>query len=211
MATLDAEFQLVLDRLAQLLLSQDYRQRGKRFYRATDDGWLIIDVQRSSTNDRNNRRFTINLGAASKRLDYAQSRTSQRGLRSMEDCHWRTRIGYVMPLNEDHWWELTRDTAVEGISNDVVRVMEKWGLPALDSVTTDEQLRDIWLRKGSPGLTDVQRLFNLLVLVAELGPPDKLDEVAASLASATRGKPSEHDANAAIARYAPAKSRGTDV
>jgi hypothetical protein len=193
----------VIDQLAELLGREGYRRRGSRFYREIEDGWLLIDLQQSVTNERTRIRFTLNLAVASKRLDRAHGSRSSTGTRLIDETHWRSRIGHVMPINDDWWWQIDDDTNGDELARDVVRSLREWGIPALASHATDSQLRDYWFTGAAAGQTNSQRLTNLLVLVSELGPTDRLDAVAQELAAAARGKPIEHEAQALIRRYAP--------
>jgi hypothetical protein len=65
--------------------------------------------------------------------------------------------------------------------------LEEYGLPQLDKLRNDVAIRDLWLAQRSPGLTEMERLVNLSMLLRDIGPPDQaaattraLKELAAS-------------------------------
>lgn len=51
--------------------------------------------------------------------------------------------------------------------------MKDYGLPELNKLENDVAMRDLWLTQRSPGLTEMERLINLSILLRALGPPDQ--------------------------------------
>jgi hypothetical protein len=53
----------------------------------------------------------------------------------------------------------------------------------------DEELRDLWTSGISPGLTNVQRLRNLSILLNTIGPKDLLEGVIGQLRNISKNDP----------------------
>lgn len=141
--------------------------RERNTFRRSDRGnTALIQVQKSSKSERTRVSFTVNLGVFS-----AAATTGDPPRRpSLEDCHWRERIGFLLPGRRDTWWEVDATTNVDRLKAELVTYLRSYALPVLISYLDDSKLRDLWLSGKSPGLTEFQRLRNLLALLWRLGP-----------------------------------------
>lgn len=176
---------LIQDEIRPLLKKHDFRSRGRVFRRHRDGVWHLIALQKSRKSSARRNIFTFNLGMASERLLHREAVDPVRC--GIADCHWRRRLGHLSPENRDVWWTLEDEASSALAGTQVNRWLEDYGLPELDKLGNDVALRDLWLTKRSPGLTDTERLLNLSILLRDLGPPDEyratieaLKELAAS-------------------------------
>lgn len=148
----------LLGALHQFLKPEGFPKKGSNFILDSADVRLIIQLQKSTSSSADQLRFTINLGAYSKivavRLGYPKERIETA---SEPDCHWRERIGSLLPEKQDKWWKVTSDEDVRRSSQEVIDGLARYGLPALAEVDSTAKLRDLWTKGLSGGVTEMQR------------------------------------------------------
>ncbi len=76
---------------------------------------------------------------------------------TIPDCHWRERIGFLIPDRFDKWWEVNDEHQAQQVGAEIVALLDSVGIPALEAVASTRNLRMLWASGRSPGLTDVQR------------------------------------------------------
>jgi len=123
----------------------------------------------------NNIVFTINVGVISQRIlsFYGQDPSIKKP--DIWETHWRSRIGHLMPENEDVWWSIDQETEFEKLGQSLLGKIETFLLPNLHKIISDTALRDLWLSGKAPSLTDFQRLMFLCILLKQIGPSDLVD------------------------------------
>jgi hypothetical protein len=107
-------------------------------YRFADrDALGVMSFQSSMGKDRDLKRFTINLYAVS-RADRLAVRRREPGQRERRpDTYgalglgWQQRIGMVMPIRRDTWWEIRPDTNPAPVAMEVITAICDFGLPAI--------------------------------------------------------------------------------
>ncbi len=182
-------FQEMLSRwIAPALREQGFSRRGSTFHLREEGNWGMINVQRSQTSTADQVSFTVNLGVASRRLmAFWQQPAEKRP--SVWDCHWRERIGFLLPARQDRWWTIDADTPPHTVAQEVRDATVSLAVPEVRRNLSDEALRDLWLAGRSPGTTDIQRLLYLSVLLQVIGPVERLDAVIAELRAKSAGQP----------------------
>ena len=167
-------FTVLAKRLAVALRPYGFRRRGQTFYRRTDGNWGLINLQKSTSSTRHLVRFTINVGIFSERIG-SPYRAPSGGPPSIWICHYHERIGFLLPVRQDHWWSIGPTTHVDALGDEIERHVIQVAVPEIDRYISDEALRDLWLSGRSPGETDVVRLRNLAVLLNRIGPKEHLE------------------------------------
>jgi hypothetical protein len=81
------------------------RRRGQTFFRREDGNWGLINLQKSTSSTRQLIRFTVNVGIFSERIGSAY-RAPSGGPPRERLCHYRERIGYLLPVRQDYWWTI---------------------------------------------------------------------------------------------------------
>ena len=180
---------LLKDMVGPELKEHGFSKKGPTFYLWCKDNWGLINFQKSSSSTNESITFTVNLGVASSRLLKFFSSVKETGKPSIWDCHWRERLGILLPEHNDKWWVLYRETDLESLHNLLSRNLRELVIPEIARYIGDEQLRDLWLEGKSPGLTNVQRLLYLSVLLKALGPLDYLGPVLEELQRISIGTP----------------------
>jgi hypothetical protein len=155
----------------EALVARGFRHRGNTFRLRLDEVIQIANIQRSRASTRAQVRFFVNLGVASQRLLKRQEVDPQRC--SIEDCHWRDRLLSDDLRSDGDSWVVESTTATR-VAASVSEALLTHGLPRLQSLGSDAAIRDLWLSNKSPGLTRVQRLMNLCLLLKEIGPLTEL-------------------------------------
>jgi hypothetical protein len=183
-------FDDVLKRLSDALSASRFR-RSRNTFRAQDrEAWLVIQVQKSQFSTKESIRFTLNAGICLKTLLRFDARTlgSARRAPVEPDCHVRVRIGELLPDGEDKWWIIDHESEPDGLRRAVISAATDHALPFLQRFGSESRVRDLWLGGKSPGLTELQRLTYLAVLLDKDGPPERLADVFARLDQLRNGR-----------------------
>lgn len=149
----------------------------------------MVAFQRSRSSSGETLQFTVNLGVFCNRI-FAILNNAELATPGMEDCHLWERIGLFLPSKSDKWWSVDGTTDAAVVVTEMWTVLEKAGLPYLLHYLKDENLRDLWLAGGSPGLTEMQRWMNLSALCKTAGWGDCFRTACDQLRAITKGKSS---------------------
>jgi hypothetical protein len=179
-------FAELVKRVGDFLQQRGFEGRGPVFFRVRAGNWALIALQKSQKTSADAIVFTVNVGVVSERLarffsiPLMPNRPPEAG-----EWHWRQRLGFLLPEGLDKWWTIKSNTRIEEVSREVERALEL-ALPEVEKHIRDEFLRDLWLTGRSPGLTEVQRLKNLAVLLKALGPEDRVTPILDELRRVSR-------------------------
>jgi Domain of unknown function (DUF4304) len=109
-------------------------------------------------------RVTVNLGVFSPALDRALGGSV--GEPSEPACHWRERLGFLLPAHADVWWTVSDAAEAAAVAAEISDAIAAVGLSALGQVGSTQALRALWERDVCPGLTEYQRRRYLAALAA---------------------------------------------
>ncbi len=123
----------------------------------------IINFQKSKTSAEDIL-FTINLGVSSSLIRKFQGEDLTQKP-TIEDAHWRIRIGFLLLPKQDFWWKIDKNTITQHIASDVESILETKAIPEIEKHITDENLEEMWLNGISEGLTEFQRYIHLTTLL----------------------------------------------
>jgi hypothetical protein len=154
---------LLSEWITPLLSPRGYRKSGLTYEKDDAEAIVVIGYQRSVHGGACDR-FTVNLGIGSKRLfAFEDQRKSKRT--PVELCHWRMRLGRTLEESSDVWWELCGPEDLAAVGQEQQEILTTRALPLLEKTASDEALRVEWMAGKAPGLTELQRLLNLSVLL----------------------------------------------
>jgi hypothetical protein len=175
-------FKDLVDQIAGALRKRGFARRGTILFHERGENSGLIEFQKSQKTRPEAVLFTVNLGVVSGRLARFFSVPLSRG-RPPEPSkwHWRVRLGFLLPEGQDQWWSLRGGSEVRQVREKIEDALVRLALPEIEEHLRDESLRDLWLTGRSPGLTDVQRLKNLAVLLKALGPEHRLAPILENL------------------------------
>ena len=168
-------FEDLLSRIAARLQERGFARRGSVLFCERGGNFGLIDFQKSQKTSREAVVFTVNLGVVSGKLVRFFSPSKKVGPPArVSDWHWRERLGFLLAEGRDQWWSISAGTDVRRISQTLEDALIRLALPEIERYIGDESLRDLWLARRSPGLTELQRLRNLAVLLQAIGPGHEL-------------------------------------
>lgn len=178
------------------LKSKGWIKKADTFYINKENNWGLINFQKSKKSSPTKILFTINLGVSSSVIrEFNNEDISQKP--SIEKCHWRKRIGLILGQKQDYWWELDNNTILTDLTSEISSVINEVALPEINKHLSDNNLEDLWLNGISDGLTDLQRLICLTILLKIHDSPN-LTTVINELKSYSKGKPYEFIAKSHI-------------
>jgi hypothetical protein len=133
--------------VAPALRSNGYAGSGQNFHRRIGPNWAAVNIQRDRYSTADEVRFTINLGTASTVVRVEDGESPDEPADEVR-CHWRTRLGALIPGHNDTWWTVrTRmpPAKVDELGADVARLLVELAVPALDRMASDEAILATWL------------------------------------------------------------------
>lgn len=143
--------------------TEGFHKAGLSFEKHDVEVITVVNYQRSRDGGTCDR-FTVNLGIASRRLfAFEDPRTGTRT--PVECCHWTMRLGRTLEPPSDAWWELCSAADVPSLGRVHQEFLKAKALPFVSRMASDDALRAEWVANRAPGLTDLQRLLNLAVLL----------------------------------------------
>ncbi|MCP5005142.1 MAG: DUF4304 domain-containing protein [Planctomycetes bacterium] len=178
---------LLKECIKPLLKDNGFSQKGNTFIVQKSDNWGLINFQKSRKSSASEMAFTVNIGITSSRLLNYSSLEIQKP--SIDQCHLRQRLGFLLQERCDQWWTINAETKVSDICEEIKGYISNYALPYIERYLTDETLRDLWLSGQSPGLTEIECLLNLTILLKEIGPIEILNQEVANLRFLSRNKP----------------------
>lgn len=152
------------DELARHLLNQGYSGRGNVLYRRSRSGWSVVAYIEHHKNTARDFDITLLVGTASSVL--LRFFDPERGdfRPSLDQLHWSQRIGHLMGLGRDKWWNLQERLDTAELWNEIVDAIDHFGLPALLLHESDEQLIASWARGEPCGLNLPWMLLHCVIL-----------------------------------------------
>jgi Domain of unknown function (DUF4304) len=187
MAMVAEAYGLLLAGLTNELKGRGFSRQGSSFYLRKGNNWGLINFQKSTKSTADSILFTVNLGVASERLRRFFS-GQKAELPGVSACHWSMRLGFLQ-AGRDKWWTVDRGTVLDLVEEEIRHLLLERGIPEIEKHVDDASLRDLWLAGRSPGLTEIQRLMNLVVVLEAIGPTDALEVNIEKLREKTANKP----------------------
>lgn len=141
---------IVARSMKALLKPLGYKKYGSIFTKDIGELVYLIGLQSSTTSTKNESKVTLNVGIWIKRL-------SDNKKANIWECQWRSRIGGLMPDDNDKWWSMTSIDDATMVSEEVCNSIKNYALPILQSLCTLDKITEQWKTGSSPGLTANQR------------------------------------------------------
>jgi hypothetical protein len=137
--------------MAETLTAAGFRKSGFVFSRPKEDVVHLVSLQSSQSSTSDTLRVTVNLAVWAPTLSDGPEKPD------VSASHWRERLGFLMPVRSDRWWEASSDHSASIVAAEIGCAIRDFGLPALDRLASVSALRELWARGSCPGLTDLQR------------------------------------------------------
>ncbi len=139
--------------VATRLSVHGFAQRGLVLHKSAGSNIALIEFQLSDKTSKERVVFTINLGVVCSELSAGGATRKATAM----DAHLRQRLGFLLPERADKWWEITAQTNVLALAEQLSTTLEQSALPYLDEYVDSRTLIALWESGKSPGLTAVQR------------------------------------------------------
>lgn len=192
-------FDALIRSLAPALQEDGFRRKGRSFYLRRNGNWAVVEFQKSLKSSSEVVVFTINLGVALStilRFDGVDAESPP----PIGRCHWSTRIGFLLPRKEDTWWRIESESDPGRLRGEIGRALDEIALPRLDALLSDNALCEYRLEGGSDGLTEIQRLRSLSILLKQEARTEELRDVLNTMRDLSEGRPTEGFARGHIKR-----------
>ena len=124
---------MLRDDVAPALRALGMTGSGQHFTLPDAQALLLLSFQRSTGSDAARTSFTVNLAS----LDRAECEEQRAGWWGRPTATAQlpigryTRLGFLMPGGQDHWWTLPAGAPTAGLAAEVVAAIERYGLPDL--------------------------------------------------------------------------------
>jgi hypothetical protein len=178
----------LLSTVALKLEEIGFCRKGTNFYLWEHGNCGLVNFQKSGKSMADIILFTVNVGTASGALLEFFGNHAAR-VPSIEECHWRQRLGFLFPDSSDRWWHIETVTSPSALADEISNALLRLALPAIKKYMSDESLRDLWSSGNAPGITELERLKYLSVLLKLSGSKDALDAIKNTLNTMSEGRP----------------------
>lgn len=126
--------ELVKDQISPAVRDSGLKGSAGRYQLPSDDHWALVGFQKSAYSDAEHIKFTVNLFVVSRdEWELARADHSFYPEKPTAGTHWaagtQTRIGRLMPVGDDHWWDLYPTTSPDQLVDDVVGAIREFALP----------------------------------------------------------------------------------
>lgn len=124
----------------------------------------LISFQKSIDSSSKRLLFTINLGVYSNSLHVLDS-PGIGTIPSTSDCHWKKRIGLLLPILKDYWWTIDETTSISDLTIEIINIITSVAIPEIERHISDESLKKHWLKGESSGISEQQMYLYLIALL----------------------------------------------
>jgi len=143
-----------------LLKRDGFLKSARTFRRARANCIHIINVQGSWTNYDDQGQFTVNLAVYFPEAAKIHGSFRITDHPSASDCMLTQRIGRLMPIHADYWWEFDAKSDLDKIAKEAASVCQDYGLPWLEEHSTLEGALQFALLRKTPYWASI---FSLLL------------------------------------------------
>lgn len=184
----------LISAIGSVLKSERFIKKGNSFYLSESGNNGIINFQKSRDSTKKEVIFTINVGVQSTTLSKVLKKNRHNDFPDMEDCHWKRRIGFLLPQKQDYWWRVTDDTNIEELIREISRVIKEVAIVYIKTNISDESLKLLWLDGRAMGITELQR-YGYLTTLLKIYQDERLTAIIEEFISYAKGKSFEVTAN----------------
>lgn len=119
--------------LGPVLKAEGFRKAARTFrHTDTSDATKIVNIQASQWGTAEDGQFTINLGVYFPVVAVLHDIYPERDSPRACDCLVQERIGSLMPIGQDFWWQVTSTSNIEQLADEIVFVWHQCAKPWLD-------------------------------------------------------------------------------
>ncbi|PTS94004.1 hypothetical protein DBR11_24295, partial [Pedobacter sp. HMWF019] len=138
------KYKILISEVDNVLRPLGFRKSGQTFFYNKDGNIGIIDFQKARRSIAASSFFTINLGVYSNALKVFDN-FDVKSKPLISDCHWRKRIGFLLPAKKDYWWEINANTSLPGLIAEIINVLRSLAIYEIQKYISDEDLEKSWM------------------------------------------------------------------
>ena len=121
-----------------------FRPNSQNFVIESSECWGVINFQKSLYSSGVQKRFTINVAIAVKRVLRFHNEPDDRAPLHYK-CHWEVRLGGLVPgSGGDRWWTLSDEDSYLPVFTDVRDLIAAHAVPIVKEHLTEERLLALW-------------------------------------------------------------------
>ena len=139
----DLLFRRLLKELRAALAEYGFRRNSQNFVIESFDCWGVINFQKSVYSSAREKRFTINVAIAAKRVLRFYNEPEDKPPLHYK-CHWESRIGNIVPGHSDLWWTLSDEASYTPVWAEVEDLIASRTVPVVKDHLTEETLLKLW-------------------------------------------------------------------
>lgn len=186
--------------LGDRLVSIGFTVQGDAFLRKMGDTVVVIEVQKDlKRSTREVILFTVNVGISVDTLRDAATAENAETL-SPEKCHWRERLGRLLPMQTDVWWSVRDEQTAQIACEEIATGLIQTALSKIEQSASSAALIQEWREGRGRGLTEYERRTNLASLLCALNRKQEADVAIQELEAASLGKGWEIAARSTVRR-----------
>lgn len=178
--------------LAQRLAPSGYVGAGDIVWRKVRGTVVVVEVQKDRKySTKEEARFTVNVGIsvdALRDVVAAEGGLSSSEVPPPEKCHWRQRLGHLLPAQSDVWWSVRDEQTAQSACDEIAAGLIDIALPKVEAMASSEALARSWQEGRGQGLTEYERRVNLARLLIALGRTEEAQAAVQALEDASLGK-----------------------
>jgi hypothetical protein len=197
MTSADSFFRQLLKDLRPSLARAGFRRTSQNFVIETPECWGIINFQKSLYSSAKEKKFTVNLAIASKRIFRFQGEPDNKPPRYYAS-HWQIRLGELAPTHSDLWWTLSDETSYKTVLPELEQLITVIAIPVIKSHLTEVTLLALW--EEIFGGFEYPVLKYKSILLAERGQFNQLPAIFQRIREICQGGLAEPGAEQHIAR-----------
>lgn len=170
--------------LKRTLKERGFAASGATFHRKAEDGnTVMLSVQKSKNPAPGRVQLTLNYGIYCALIGSRLEGDDGSAPIDVTKAHWRKRLSDGA---REKWLSIEATDSSHNCARVIVDAAEGV-LAELGAHSSNTALRDEWMAGSSPGLTDMQRLLFLAILVSEIGPNERLEGLVEELRALVSG------------------------
>jgi Domain of unknown function (DUF4304) len=178
--------------LAKRLAPSGFVADGDIVSRKMHDTLVVIEVQKDRKySTKEEIRFTVNVGISADALREVAAvavGSSSSDVPPPEKCHWRQRLGHLLPAQSDVWWSVRDAQTAQVACYEIAAGLTDIALPKVEAVASSDALVNAWQEGRGQGLTEYERRASLARLLMALGRKEEAQAAVQALEEASLGK-----------------------
>ena len=184
----DLQFRRLLRELRPALADNGFHRKSQNFVIESPECWGVINFQKSLYSSRQQKRFTVNVAIAAKRVLRFYDEPEDKSPLHYK-CHWEVRLGQLIPGSSDRWWTLSDEGSYPSVLAEVKELVTGRAIPIVKDHLSEERLLVLWDK--NVGGFEYPMLKHKSILLAERGSFTELPAVFERIREICRGSLAE--------------------